>query len=263
MASATAREENARKRRLALRATQTAGVAAALTMLMFAAMARLAPRGQHGQLLPFFEDYEVFRVRLFGAQFYVDTSSGVADLLTVTALAGAACTLGVVALVLARRHARPAGTFAVGAAGAAFLAADDLLGAHESVGHNLGIQAALPIVEHPHDAIIGLYAVIGVTFAWRHRRLAEDTPRWPWLVGAAAGTFAVVHDLLPLHLGWAEEAAEVIAGVAGLIGVCCVAANLLSGSPRSPRRGRVAPRAARTLFPASPVRACAARRRRE
>lgn len=230
MASAPATQQS-HERRLASQAARAVGVAVAVTMLIFATVVRLAPQVQRGQLLPFFEDYEVSRVRFFGMEFYADTSAGVADLLTVTALAGVACALCAVALVLARRGATQAGTLAVAAAGAAFLAADDLLGAHESVGHNLGFLAALPVVDHPDDVITGLYGLIVVTFAWRHRRLADKTPRWPWLAGAAAGAFAVAHDLLPLHLSRAEEAAEVIAGLALLVGVAFVAARQLEVPP--------------------------------
>ena len=200
-------------------------MAVALALLAFTAALRLAPVVRRGAVPPAFEDYEVVQVRLLGLEFYADTSSGLADLVTVAALAGAAVALGGVALLLARLGAAHVGSFAAAAAGAAFLAADDLLGAHETVGHNLGILAALPVVDHPDDAVLGLYALVVVAFAWSRRHLAAGTPRWPWVSCAVAGTFAVAHDLLPLHFTAAEEGAEVMAALALLTGVGLVAAR--------------------------------------
>ncbi|CAA9520163.1 MAG: hypothetical protein AVDCRST_MAG30-3001 [uncultured Solirubrobacteraceae bacterium] len=204
---------------------------AALALLLFAALARLAPETRRGQLLPFFESYEVAEVRLLGATVYVDTSSGTADLVTVGALAAVALALAVCAAVLHRRGVDDALTFAVAAAGAAFLAADDLLAAHETLGHNLGFLAALPAIDHPDDVIVGLYGVVVASFAWRHRALAAGTPRAPWLVCAIAGAFAVGHDLLPLHLDAAEEGAEVLAGLALLAGVSTIASRRVQSRP--------------------------------
>ncbi len=206
-------------------------LAAALAILAFAVLARVAPEVERGRLLPFFEDYEVVRVRLLDVEFYADTSSGMADLLTVSALAGVACILASVALRLARRGGAHAGSFAVAAAGAAFLSADDLLAAHESVGHNLGFLAALPAIDHPDDVIVGVYAIVVVAFAWSQRRLAAKTPRWPWLVCLVAASFAVGHDVLSLHLSVAEEAAEVLAALALLTGVSFVAARHAAYAP--------------------------------
>lgn len=209
------------------------GAAVALCFLVFAALVRLAPEVERGSLLPWFADYPVSRVRLAGFELYADTSSGIADLLTVVALAATACGLAVVAGRLWRRGLPEARTFATAAAGAAFLAVDDLLAAHESVGHNLGVLARLPGIDHPDDVIVGLYAVAVGVFAWRHRDLASGTPLWPWIVGAIASTFAVVHDLLPVHAGGVEEVAEVVAGVALLAGVRHVVAPRLQGLPAS------------------------------
>jgi hypothetical protein len=196
-------------------------------VLAFAILARTAPEVRRGALLPFFEDYEVARVRLLGVEFYADVSSGFTDLLTVTALLGAACALGAVAVALARRGAPRAGTFAAAAAGLAFLAADDLLAAHETLGHNLGVLAGLPVIDHPDDVIVGLYGLVAAAFAWRHRALAAGTPRWPWVLCGVAGLVAVGHDLLPLDHAALEEGAEVLAGLALVTGASFVAAREL------------------------------------
>ena len=200
---------------------------AALAVLAFAAVARLAPEVRRGELLPFFDHYEVAEARLLGGTVYVDVSSGVADLMTVSALAAVALGLALCALLVRRRDGPRWRAFAAAAAGAAFLAADDLVAAHETVGHNLGFLAALPLIDHPDDVIVGLYGVVVLAFAWRHRDLAAGTPRWPWVACAVGGAFAVGHDLLPVHLAVAEEGAEVLAGLALLTGVSMVAAGQL------------------------------------
>ena len=95
---------------------------------MFAADARLAPDVERGRLLPFFSDYEVARTRLLGLHFYVDTSAGPADLVTVAALAGVAAALALVAALLVRQGSPDARVFITATAGAVFLAADDIPG---------------------------------------------------------------------------------------------------------------------------------------
>ncbi len=218
------------------RAAHLAMAGAALAMLAFAAVARLAPEVRRGELLPFFDHYEVAQARLLGVSIYVDTSSGLADLLTVTALLGVSLALATCAVLLRRRGSERATVFAAAAAGAAFLALDDLVSAHETVGHNLGFLASLPVIDHPDDVIVGLYGVVVALFAFRHRALAAGTPRWPWLVCVTAGVIAVGHDLLPLHVAAAEEGAEVLAGLALLAGVCMVAATQLRGAPQRRQR---------------------------
>ena len=209
----------------AARTAQLGAGCAALSLLVFAALARMAPEVRRGPLLPFFEQYEVAEVRLLGATVYVDTSSGLSDLVTVGALAAVALLLAGCSLSLRAQGSDRAAAFAWAALGAAFLACDDLLAAHETVGHNLPFLASLPLVDHPDDAIVGLYGLVAAAFAWRHRALVAGTPRWPWLVCAVAGAFAVGHDMLPLHLSAGEEAAEVIAGLALLAGAGTVAAG--------------------------------------
>lgn len=208
----------------------------ALAILVFAAVARLAPEVERGRLLPFFSDYEVARTRLLGLHFYADTSAGLADLVTVAALAGVAVALALVAALLIRQGSPDARAFITATAGAVFLAADDLLGAHETVGHNLGLLASLPIIDHPDDVVFGIYGLVVVAFAWRQRRLLDGAPRAPWLLFAVTGAIAVGHDLLPLHFGKAEEVAEAVAGLALLTGVVQVTALRLQMAP--PHRAR-------------------------
>ena len=192
-------------------------VALPAALVALVAAAHQAPVLASGRLLPWFEQYDaVALVRLAGVELYVDTSSGVADLLTVTALALVAG-LFAAGAVAARHDPRLRRTFASAALGALYLSADDLLGVHETVGHNLGTLARLPLVDHPDDAVMALYGVLGAAFAWRHRRLLGGPGRRWWLVAGAAGALAIGHDVLPLHAGTFEEVLEVVAGGALLV----------------------------------------------
>lgn len=220
-------------------ATVVAAIAPAV-LLALVVVARRAPVLARGDLLGSFEDYEdVSLVRLWGLELYVDTSSGTADLLTVATLALMAALLATGAVALWRRAgpSRVVRAFAAGALLSAYLAGDDLLGAHETLGHNVPALAALPLIDHPDDAIVGLYAAGLATFAWWHRDLARGTPRWPWVLTAVLGTAAVTHDLLPLHLSAVEEACEVAAGLALLVAVFGIVGQHL----RENRRGPVDP----------------------
>lgn len=175
------------------------------------AAARQAEVVASGRLLPFFETYDqVARVRLLGVELYVDTSSGLNDLLTVSALATIAVLL-LAGAASARHDPALRRTFLAAAFGAAYLTADDLLAVHETVGHNLGALAELPLVDHPDDVIMALYGVVVCAFGWRHRDLLRGRARRWFVAAALAGGAAVAHDLLPLHYGAAEEVLEVVA----------------------------------------------------
>lgn len=202
---------------------------AVLALIGLVLAARNATVLERGRLLPFFDTYEVSRVRLLGVELYVDTSSGAQDLMTVLALAAVAVLLGLCAL---RLRGRPAGgVFMCAALGALWLAADDLLAVHETVGHNLPVLADLPLVDHPDDVIVGMYGVAAALFALRHRQLAAGTPLALWLAVGVLGAAAVGHDLLPLNFSALEEICEVGAGLGLLAAVVLIARRQLRADP--------------------------------
>ena len=202
---------------------------AAIATLIVVAVARTGEEVARGSLLEFFDSYEVARVRILGAEVYVDRSAGLGDLLTAGALGVAAVLL----LLTAERLAEPARrAFATAGWGALFLAADDVLSAHETIGHNLPALASLPLVDHPDDVVLAVYAAVVGAFSWHHRRLLDGADRRPWIAAAACAALALLHDLAPLHLGVLEEALEVSAAVALAIGVAEVARRQGVGEPR-------------------------------
>lgn len=203
-----------------------AAVAAAL--LAGVAIVRQGEEIARGNLLPTFDSYEVARVRILGAELYVDRSAGIGDLLTSGALAVA----GAMLLTAAGRLEAPARrAFVTAGWGALFLAADDLLSAHETVGHNLPALARLQVVDHPDDVVLAVYAAVVGAFLWHHRALLAGVDRRPWVLAGAAAALALALDLSPLHLRLLEEGLEVVAAVAVVAGVAGVARHHERGRP--------------------------------
>ena len=199
-------------RSLKLLTAAGAAILAALVAL------RLAPVVARGPLLEFLPpSYTVDRVRLAGLELYVDKTLGTPDVLTAGVLAAVAVFCAHVARSLRRRGDAGADTFAAAALGITFLAGDDLLALHETVGHNLGFLAGVVGVDHPDDLIIGAYAIVVGAFCWRHRRLAPRRSRPIWAGAAVAGAAAVILDLLPFDLTRAEESLELLCALGVLL----------------------------------------------
>jgi len=185
---------------------------------------RQAPVIEHSSQLSFLpQGYTVERVRLLGIEAYVETSLGPSDMAT------AACLLlaGVPLLWLARQlraDGDPAATlFATAGIGALYLAADDLLSVHETIGDNLGFLANLPVIDHPDDAIFGLYGLVVFAFIWRHRGLADGTRRVSWIGAVVCGGAAIALDLLRLDsLTALEVVLKVLTGMMLLVGTLAV-----------------------------------------
>lgn len=192
--------------------------------LLGAVVVRLAPVVAQGPLINSLPGYTVYRVQILGVELYSDRALGRGDLATGSLLILLAAGLIGVALALRRAGSPAAGTLAVAAAGALFLAGDDLLSLHETVGLNLGFLGGVPGVDHPDDAIMGLYALAVALFLWWHRDLAPagSRARWAWLVAAALGASAELLDLLPTDRldrleEWLEPLCALALVVAGVL----------------------------------------------
>jgi len=109
--------------------------------------------------------------------------------------------------------------------GFAFLAADDLFKIHENIDHLinriLGIDPEHSIADHCDDAIILVYAIIGLAVVSRHRRHVLQLRGFARGIGWGLGYFAlmVVLDALGGHLprvpkGVAKIAEECFKGLA-------------------------------------------------
>ena len=198
---------------------------------------RSAPVIAEGPLLGFLPpDYSIEQVRVAGLELYVDTSIGRADIATSTVLAVLAVFLLRVAFELRRRDDSDAGTFAIAAAGALFLAGDDLLALHETVGDNLGFLASVPGIGQPDDVVMGIYALLVIGFCFHHRGLAPSrTPaRTAWLVAAVLGAAAIVLDMLPIDYTRPEEGLKILCPLGLLAGAVLTARQALRAGAAEP-----------------------------
>jgi hypothetical protein len=102
--------------------------------------------------------------------------------------------------------------------GTGFLAADELLGGHESLGHNLRFLTELPGVHRPDDAIVALYAPAAVAFFVIFRRiiLASMGARIGFGVAIVLVVIAAASDLV--GVGQTEELVEALASMSLLAG---------------------------------------------
>ena len=191
-------------------------IAAGGLLLLAVALSWTGEVVARGNLLAVFESYEVTRVRLLGMELFVDRSADAGDALT----AGALALVAAVLLLASRRlSAQRRRAFARAGWGALFLAGDDLLSAHETIGHNLLALGRVPLVDHPDDAVLAAYALVAIAFLWHERALLGGVARGPWWIAGAAAALAVAHDVSSLHLRALEEGLEVLAAFAALVGV--------------------------------------------
>jgi hypothetical protein len=106
--------------------------------------------------------------------------------------------------------------------GMTWLAADELLGIHETVGHNLMFLAKLPFIERPDDVIILLYAIPAAIFLVRFRKTMLASRPALVLMGVALAFFMVsaTSDVFKLPV---EQISEL------LCSGCVIVAVLLLG----------------------------------
>jgi len=211
----------------------------AVVSLLAVAWLRRAPVIAEGHLLPFLPaDYVVYRVRVAGIELYVDKAYGRGDIATSALLVVFAAYVLWLAFTLRRRGTDTFQPLLIAAGGALFLAGDDMLSLHETVGHNLGFLTDVPGVDHPDDLIMGLYVLMVTAFCWRHRDLAPagSRARAAWLVAAAIGATAELLDMLPFDsTRHVEEGLEAVCALGLLIGALATGRLLLSASrPAAP-----------------------------
>jgi hypothetical protein len=116
--------------------------------------------------------------------------------------------------------------FAFASAGLGFLAADELFGIHELIGHNLRFLADLPGVTRPDDAVFALYALPLAVFAWSFRDVVRSHRTAVQLFGLGLVFFAVavVGDLRSSGI---DEPAEGLAAACLLAGLVAITATSL------------------------------------
>jgi len=172
---------------------------------------------EKGQILPYTEG-KIYKVRFGnGATLLFEPEIiPTLDLLNgylLTGIAFISLTFGV-ALAVRRSDWRDAagGFFMLTFLGASALALDEVVGVHESLGHNLQFLSNLPGVDRPDDALILFMAVPAVLFLFLFRGVILVSRRAVVLFAVALALFLIsaAADFLSLPF---EEPAEVLATV--------------------------------------------------
>ena len=176
-----------------------------------------------GQILPYTQGY-IYEILVFGKySIFVEPevylSSDVFNAAIMLGVAYISLTFG----TLLFRRERPVVSkeflfFASMSFAMFYLAADELFGIHESLGHNLRFLAKIPGVSRPDDFIIGMYGVGALAYLYIFRGVFLRARRSFRYFGVALSLF-MVSALLDLATMRFEEVVEVAASVLFLSGV--------------------------------------------
>ncbi len=217
-----------------------AGVVVLLALLAGAAVRSFEVLAE-GQLLSYTEG-KIYQVEVLGVPLYLEPevrpSSDVVISGMLTAVAGMA-TLAWLVYQMTGSGSRAERRFhALVAGGAIYLAADELMGIHESIGHNLQWLTRIPGIDRPDDAVIIAYAVLAAAFLLWHVRLLRWSKPALWMWIAAAGVFGVAAVLDAIG-AQGEEVLEVVAAILIAVGFGVFAADGLRGAIIARHTGRV------------------------
>ncbi|MEA2361941.1 MAG: hypothetical protein QOD71_1086 [Thermoleophilaceae bacterium] len=212
-------------------------IASVLVAIALAALVSLAPslyeieaKGKGPPIVPYEGAGLVYKVRVLDLfTLRADAESRPSpDKLSSTGLVAAA-SMALMTLLLLRAvggDPRRRRFYALGAAGLAYLAADELFAFHETIGHNLQFLADLPGVERPDDVVFLSYAVPLAIFAWAFRDILLANRRAVQLfaVGTCFFIVAAAADLAGVSI---DEPAEVVAAICLLTGLVLITADIL------------------------------------
>ena len=102
--------------------------------------------------------------------------------------------------------------------GTGLLAADELLGVHESLGHNLQSLRDIPGVDRPDDVIVGLYGVAALAYVAAFRRIILASVRARILFALAVLVVVLAAAADVADVCQVEELLEALASVFVLVG---------------------------------------------
>lgn len=150
------------------------------------------------------------------------------------AMAAGICLLMLAFLARARSDLRRLNAFfVVGWLGLAYLAVDELLAVHETLGHNMQFLTRVPGVHRPDDLIIAAYVVPALAVFVAFRRLILSSRAVAMLFGAAAGFFLLAgfFDLVGIGI---DELLEPLSSLCLLLGFMRLALERLRVAPFAP-----------------------------
>lgn len=190
-----------------------------------------------------YESGEVYEVRVADAiTVYADeeTRDGIGtDLFSGMALVILATAAAITALLLtAVGAARKLRLFyGIAAAGLGFLALDELLALHETIGHNLPFLADLPGVERPDDMVFAAYLIPAIAFVLYFRDVLSDSRTAVRAFIAAVVLFALT-GLFDVTGSMLDEPMEILVAVAIVVGLVALMIEHLTVALRLPIRER-------------------------
>lgn len=186
-----------------------------------------------GPLLPHVGDGTVYEVRFGGwLTLYVDPEihpRHYPDLLNGYLLTGVAFVCLTFAVILRSSGDRPGRTgfrfFVVAFAGFSYLVADELLGIHESIGHNMQFLLRLPLVQRPDDVLILAMAIpAGIVLVYfRSLILASRRATIAFAAAALGLVLAGISDVLALPI---EKPLEILTSVCLLVAMLSLGLHL-------------------------------------
>jgi len=187
---------------------------------------------REGQLMPW-PGHEA-EIRFFGAfTLFVDQErTRPLDVMDAVLLAMLAGTLLFALMLLVRARAgspHERRFLAVALAGALWLAGDESLALHETVGDNLRFLTDLPGVHRPDDAIFASYVVPAAGFAFVFRRMLLACRPATLLFGGAAALYLLAGLFDVAGIG-ADELVEPLSSACLLAGFTVLAVRILGGA---------------------------------
>jgi len=180
---------------------------------------------EKGELLPYVQGYSIYKVRVLDRyEFFVEPDyrpSG--DLFNAYVLVGIAFISLTFAVVMKALSIAPTGKtirfFWCMFFGASFVAADEILGIHETLGHNMQfLTTIVPIAHRPDDAIILFYCIPALAFVCYFFKtlVVSRSAVLFFIVALVMFAIAAVSDGLTLPI---EEFCEVISSICLISGV--------------------------------------------
>jgi hypothetical protein len=215
-------------RQRALAVCAAVGVVVAVAVVSFAPSLYEVVRSGR-DLVPYSSTY-LYEVRVLDAftLYATPETRPSLDKLSAVGLVAAGTMIFMAFLLLraARADIRVRQFFAFASAGLAFLAADELFGIHELIGHNLRFLADLPGVTRPDDVVFALYTIPLAVFAWSFRDFVRShrTAAQLFGIGLAFFAVAVVGDI---RSSGVDEPAEGLAAACLLAGLVAITATVL------------------------------------
>lgn len=220
-------------------------IAAIAVVVVVAVVAALAWKSrevidERSGLLPYTTS-KVKEIEVFGgATIYLDQETSrpdpdVVNAIVLISFGAVSLVIGLILRALRGILDRPARFYCWASAGLAYLGLDELLGGHETLGHNLRFLTHLPGVEAPDDFLVLIYGLAGLVFLFYWRDvLSSSTTAMRFLgVGIAFMGLSVASDVVfELSI---EDALEIMSAISIVAGLGVLAGSHLSAAIDSVR----------------------------